>query len=118
MESNLILLYSFELTGYDFKYPFLSVDTGITIDNNYVQPLYKQIINIEHPTMIFIGVPFTTITTRMMDLQVNYSSLYYNTIFRFKFKRIYAIKLGAICYEIPIGRQKTTNKNRHVERFE
>lgn len=56
--------------GYDFKYPFLSVDTGIHIDTNYLQPLWKQIINIEHPTMIFIGVPFTTSTTRMMDLQV------------------------------------------------
>lgn len=60
-------------TGYDFKFPFLSVDTGIHVDNNYVEPLYKQIFNIEHPTMAFIGVPFTAGTNRMMDLQVRFA---------------------------------------------
>lgn len=61
--------------GYDFKYPFLSVDTGIHVDDNYVQPLYKQIINIEHPSLIFIGIPLTTITTRLMDLQVKWERI-------------------------------------------
>lgn len=60
-------------TGYDFKFPFLSVDTGIHVDNNYVEPLYKQVFNIEHPTMAFIGVPFTAGTNRMMDLQVRFA---------------------------------------------
>lgn len=57
-------------SGYNFTYPFLSVDTGISVEENSVLPLYKQIFNIQHPTMVFIGVPFTTCTTRVYDLQV------------------------------------------------
>lgn len=57
--------------GYNFSYPFLSVDTGINVDENCIKPLYKQIFNIEHPTMIFIGVPFTACTIRVYDIQVN-----------------------------------------------
>lgn len=60
-------------TGYDFAYPFLSVDCGIHIDDRFVQPLYKQVLNIEHPTMAFIGIPFTCCTTQMFDLQVGYN---------------------------------------------
>lgn len=42
--------------GYNYTYPFLSVDCGICIADNIVNPLYKCIFNIEHPTMVFIGV--------------------------------------------------------------
>lgn len=59
------------ILGYNFTYPFLSVDTGITVEENTILPLYKQVFNIEHPTMIFIGIPFTTCTTQLYDLQVN-----------------------------------------------
>lgn len=59
------------ILGYNFTYPFLSVDCGIFVDENFVQPLYKQTFNIEHPTMVFIGIPFTVATTRLFDLQVN-----------------------------------------------
>lgn len=58
-------------TGYDFAYPFLSIDCGIHIDDRFVQPLYKQVLNIHHPTMAFIGIPFTCCTTQMFDLQVS-----------------------------------------------
>lgn len=61
------------IPGYNFAYSFLSVDTGITVDDNFVQPLYKQIINIEHPTMAFIGIPFYVPTTQMFDLQVRFA---------------------------------------------
>lgn len=60
-------------TGYNFTFPFLSVDTGITVDDNFVQPLYKQIINIAHPTMAFIGIPFHAPTTRANDLQARFA---------------------------------------------
>lgn len=58
-------------TGYDFAYPFLSVECGIHVDDRHVQSLYKQIINIQHPTMAFIGVPFTSCTMQLFDLQVS-----------------------------------------------
>lgn len=60
-------------TGYNFTYAFLSVDSGITVDDNFVQPLYKQIINIEHPTLAFIGIPFYVPTTRAYDLQARFA---------------------------------------------
>lgn len=59
------------LLGYKYSYPFLSVDSGIHIDDNFVQPLYKQIFNIEHPTMAFIGIPSSAPNFGMFDLQVN-----------------------------------------------
>lgn len=65
--------YFIDFSGYNFEYPFLSVDSGIHVDDNFVQPLFKQIINIEHPTMAFIGVPFTASTTQCYDLQVCFS---------------------------------------------
>lgn len=60
-------------TGFNFSFPFLSVDTGICVDDNFVQPLYKQIINIEHPTMAFIGIPFYLAIGRSYDMQVRFA---------------------------------------------
>lgn len=45
-------------TGYKFSYPFLTEKCGISTEDNWVRPLYKHVINIEHPTMAFIGIPF------------------------------------------------------------
>ncbi|XP_031619214.1 dimethylaniline monooxygenase [N-oxide-forming] 2-like [Contarinia nasturtii] len=55
-------------TGYDYAYPFLSTECGITIDDNFVQPLYKHILNIQYPNMAFIGV----VGTFTLDLQVQF----------------------------------------------
>lgn len=63
-------------TGYDFSYPFLSADCGVHVDDRFLQPLYKQIINIHHPTMAFIGIPYTVCTTQMYDLQVRFAMQY------------------------------------------
>lgn len=60
-------------TGYNFTYPFLSVDTGICVNDNFVQSLYKQIINIDHPTMAFIGIPFYLPSTRVYDFQARFA---------------------------------------------
>lgn len=62
----------FYATGYIFTYPFLTNDSGITVVDNFVQPLYKYIFNIEHPTMLFIGIPsgllptFPTLETQVI----------------------------------------------------
>ncbi|KAG5680246.1 hypothetical protein PVAND_009768 [Polypedilum vanderplanki] len=42
-------------TGYDFTFPFLSVDSGISVYDKCVQPLYKQCINANRPSMAIIG---------------------------------------------------------------
>lgn len=59
-------------TGYKYTFPFLSVDCGIRLEDNHVEPLYKHVININHPTMALIGVPFYCIPTQMMDLQARF----------------------------------------------
>lgn len=64
------------ISGYHYKFPFLSSDCGIYVDDNFVQPLYKQVLNIEHPTMAFIGIPSIVSSTRMMDLQVRFALKY------------------------------------------
>lgn len=64
----------FYCTGYKYTFPFLSVDCGISIDDNFVQPLWKHCININHPTMALIGVPFYVCASQMFDLQVRLCS--------------------------------------------
>lgn len=59
------------LLGYEFTYPFFTEEVGIQYNGNNVRPLYKQILNIEHPTMAFIGVPLGIATNHLYDLQVN-----------------------------------------------
>ncbi|XP_059622652.1 senecionine N-oxygenase [Phlebotomus argentipes] len=59
-------------TGYRYTFPFLSVDCGISVDQNFVQPLYKHCININYPTMGFAGLPFYVCACQMIDLQVRF----------------------------------------------
>lgn len=62
-------------TGYVYAYPFLNNDSHIHVDEQFVQPLYKQLINIHHPTMVFIGIPFMCCLFPMFDLQVSEMNL-------------------------------------------
>lgn len=62
----------FYCTGYKYTFPFLSVDCEITAEDNYVRPLFKHIVNINRPTMAFIGLPFYVCATQMFDLQVRF----------------------------------------------
>lgn len=62
--------------GYNYSYPFLSVDTGIHVDDKFIEPLFKQIFNIDHPTMAFIGVPTAASNFLLFDLQVNTSDTF------------------------------------------
>lgn len=63
-------------TGYHYGYPFLSPECGIKVINHrHVTPLYKHVINIEHPTMFFIGVVNVTIFTHVTELQVRLTTI-------------------------------------------
>lgn len=57
-------------TGYKYNFPFLSSECGITVKDNFVQPLFKHLINIHHPTMCFIGLPFINFNYPLFDCQV------------------------------------------------
>lgn len=59
-------------TGYKYTFPFLSADCGVSVDDNYVRPLFKHVLNINHPTMGFIGLPFQVCASQMFDLQARF----------------------------------------------
>ncbi|KAJ2938756.1 hypothetical protein O0L34_g3376 [Tuta absoluta] len=62
-------------TGYEFEHKFLDKSCGITASSKFILPLYKQIINIIHPTMMFIGIPKKVIN-RVLDAQGNYAAAF------------------------------------------
>lgn len=59
-------------TGYDFTYPFLSTDCGVSVEEKNIRPLFKHIININRPTMAFINIPFFALGNPMLDLQIRF----------------------------------------------
>lgn len=42
-------------TGYLYDFPFLDDRSGIVFDKEKIYPLYKQLINVNHPSMAFVG---------------------------------------------------------------
>ena len=57
-------------TGYKYSFPFLDENCGIQVDSNYVTPLYKHFINIEHPSMCIVGIPTTVVPFPMFHMHV------------------------------------------------
>lgn len=74
-------------TGYQYSFPFLSCDCGIYVQNSHVQPLYKQCINIEHPTMAIIGLPFLVLPTQCFDMQIRFALKFFNNELEFPSKQ-------------------------------
>lgn len=60
-------------TGYEYKFPFLSVDCGISTLDDYVKPLYKHCLNINYPSMSFIGLPNLICPNQLFSLQARFS---------------------------------------------
>ena len=59
----------FFCTGYKYSFPFLDNSCGIEVTTSMVKPLYKHMININYPSMCFIGLPFQVIPFPQFDLQ-------------------------------------------------
>lgn len=59
-------------TGYDFVFPFLSVDSGLSVHDKCIYPLYKQCININKPNLFIIGIPFFALAIPMFELQIRF----------------------------------------------
>lgn len=74
-------------TGYQYHYPFLSPESDVTVDDNWVKMLYKHVINIERPTMGFIGLTFQAVTFPMFDYQVRFFLNYLNGTFKLPSKQ-------------------------------
>lgn len=56
-------------TGYEYKFPFLSVDCGIGTSDDFVSPLYKHCLNINRPSMGFIGIANLVCPNQLFSLQ-------------------------------------------------
>lgn len=65
-------------TGYEYKFPFLSVDCGISTVDNYVKPLFKHCVNINRPTLAFIGLNNLICPNQLFDLQSRFSLTFIN----------------------------------------
>lgn len=59
-------------TGYEFTFPFLSIDCNLSSYENYIQPLYKHCININRPSMAIIGIIFNNCPFQTFDLQIRF----------------------------------------------
>ncbi|XP_068215073.1 uncharacterized protein [Palaemon carinicauda] len=59
-------------TGYEFSFPFLTKECGITVEDNVVKPLYKHLIHSTYPSMAFIGIPFLVCPFPLFDFQVQF----------------------------------------------
>ncbi|RZF40845.1 hypothetical protein LSTR_LSTR003355 [Laodelphax striatellus] len=59
-------------TGYISSYPFLTKECGIVVVDNFAKPLYKHMINIEHPTMSIIGIPRHLPIFHLVDIQTKF----------------------------------------------
>lgn len=59
-------------TGYKYSFPFLSVDCGLTVDAKFVEPLFKQCLNINRPTMAVFGINNTILPNQLFDLQTRF----------------------------------------------
>lgn len=59
-------------TGYEFTFPFLSVDSNISSHDNYVQPLYKHCLSINRPSIAIIGLIFQNCPFQTFDLQLRF----------------------------------------------
>lgn len=57
-------------TGYNYKYPFLTPECGITVESNHVRHLYKHTININRPTMFFPALPWYHGCSMIYEFQV------------------------------------------------
>lgn len=59
-------------TGYKYSFPFLSVDCGLTVDAKCIEPLFKQCLNINRPTMAVFGINNTILPNQLFDLQARF----------------------------------------------
>lgn len=58
-------------TGYHYRYPFLAPDL-INVEDNWVSPLYRDLLHREHTTLAFIGIPFKVVPFPLFEVQAQW----------------------------------------------
>ena len=59
-------------TGYEYNFPFLDEECGITVTNHRVHPLYKHLVNPLYPSMLLVGLHFTVLPFPYFEMQANF----------------------------------------------
>ncbi|XP_076668511.1 senecionine N-oxygenase-like [Andrena cerasifolii] len=62
----------FYCTGYDYSFPFLDEKCGVRVKSSMVTPLWKHVVSIENPSLVFIGLPKGICAFNMSDLQIRF----------------------------------------------
>lgn len=58
-------------TGYEYSFPYL--DRGIVaVDDNYVSPLYRDLVHPEFDTLSFIGLPYLVVPFPLFEIQAKW----------------------------------------------
>lgn len=58
-------------TGYRYQFPFLAPGL-VDVDDNWVRPLWQDLLHVHHPTLAFIGIPFRVVPFPLFDVQANW----------------------------------------------
>ena len=58
-------------TGYHFRYAFLDDDL-IRVDDNLVQPLYRDLLHCEYDSLALVGVPFRVVPFPLFEVQAKW----------------------------------------------
>ncbi|KAJ2953225.1 hypothetical protein O0L34_g804 [Tuta absoluta] len=61
-------------TGFQYYYPFLDETSGLTISKRSVVPLYKHMVNIHQPSMIFTGLVVRACLVVAIEAQTRYAT--------------------------------------------
>eukprot|EP00117_Sycon_ciliatum_P009539 scpid54505/ scgid1739/ Flavin-containing monooxygenase FMO GS-OX-like 2; Flavin-monooxygenase glucosinolate S-oxygenase-like 2 len=60
-------------TGYAFSFPFLHSSCNVAVDGyRRIRPLYKHLVHAIHPSMFFVGIPYTVSEFPLIDRQAHY----------------------------------------------
>jgi len=58
-------------TGYHYRYPFMPSDL-LRVEDNWVQPLYHDLLHADHPSLAFIGIPFRVVPFPLFEVQARW----------------------------------------------
>jgi thioredoxin reductase len=58
-------------TGYHYRYPFLAPGIA-TVEDNWVWPLYHDLLHADHPTLAFVGIPFKVVPFPLFEVQARW----------------------------------------------
>ena len=60
-------------TGYWYRFPFLASDL-VSVGDNWVRGLYRQVVALENPSLAFIGLPFRIVPFPVFQRQARWLS--------------------------------------------